>query len=84
MAKHFALTVTDADFSFARKQDAIIRESRQTVLGPNDDRQLADWRRSGTVEGSAGKADPASVSSKMANTLSASNRLHHPKGNNTC
>jgi hypothetical protein len=52
------------------------REIRQMVLGPEDDRQLADLRRSGTVEAFAGKADPASVSSKMANTLSASNRLH--------
>ena len=52
------------------------REIRQMVLGPDDDRQLADLRRSGTVEAFAGKADPASVSSKMANTLSASNRLH--------
>ena len=46
------------------------------MLGLVDDRQLADLRRSGTVEAFAGKADPASVSSKMANTLSASNRLH--------
>jgi hypothetical protein len=28
MAKHFTLTITDADFSFARKQDAIDAEAR--------------------------------------------------------
>ena len=55
------------------------REIREMVLGPEDDRQLADLRRSGTVEAFAGKADPASVSSKMANTLSASNRLHNSR-----
>ncbi len=48
---------------------------RSAVFGESESRQLADMRRSGTVEAFAGGAAPAAVSTKMANTLAASNRL---------
>lgn len=48
---------------------------RAAVFGEGENRQLADMRRSGTVEAFAGGASPGSVSAKMANTLSASTRL---------
>ncbi|MGA0564121.1 hypothetical protein ACO2RV_16880 [Ancylobacter sp. VNQ12] len=48
---------------------------RAAVFGPEETRQLADMRRSGTVEAFAGGASPGGVSAKMANTLSASTRL---------
>lgn len=50
-------------------------EIRALAFGPGERRQLADLRRSGAVEGDAGGASPADASSKMANTISASNRL---------
>jgi hypothetical protein len=50
-------------------------EVRTLVFGPDERRQLADLRRSGHVEGDAGGATPADASSKMANTISTSNRL---------
>ena len=50
-------------------------EIRALVFGSDERRQLADLRRSGHVEGDAGGATPADASSKMANTISASNRL---------
>jgi hypothetical protein len=50
-------------------------EIRALVFGPDEHRQLADLRRSGAVEGDAGGASPADASSKMANTISVSNRL---------
>jgi uncharacterized protein YciW len=50
------------------------RKVRAKVF-PGDDRQIADLRRSGTVEAFVGGAKPEQVSAKMANTLSASNRL---------
>ena len=50
-------------------------EIRALVFGADERRQLADLRRSGHVEGDAGGATPADASSKMANTISASNRL---------
>jgi hypothetical protein len=37
---------------------------------------MADFRRTGSVEALAGGADPEGLSSKMANSLSQSNRLH--------
>jgi hypothetical protein len=40
-----------------------------------DKRQLADMRRSGAVEADAGGATTRDLSNKMANTISASNRL---------
>jgi hypothetical protein len=52
------------------------RHIRVLVFGPDDDRQIQDMRRSGAVEASRGKAAPIELSAKMANTLSASNRLH--------
>ncbi|HEY5829290.1 MAG TPA: hypothetical protein VIV01_13095, partial [Hyphomicrobiaceae bacterium] len=52
------------------------RDVRAKVLGPHERRQLADFRRSGATEALAGNVPPEKLSSKMANTLSASNRLH--------
>ena len=52
------------------------RSVRSIVFGPADQRQLADMRRSGAVEAVAGGAKGEQLSAKMANTLSASNRLH--------
>ena len=52
------------------------RHVRSQVLGKAEVRQLADFRRSGSVEALAGDASPEKLSSKMANTISASNRLH--------
>jgi hypothetical protein len=52
------------------------RVVRRIVFGENDDRQLADLRRSGAVEAIRGGAEPAKLSAKMANTLAASSRLH--------
>jgi len=49
---------------------------RELVFGDGETRQLADFRRSGTVEALAGDAAPEKLSSKMANSLSQSNRLH--------
>jgi hypothetical protein len=45
------------------------------AFDPNDRRQLADMRRSGAVEGDAGGGTVADQSNKMANTVSANNRL---------
>jgi hypothetical protein len=52
------------------------RRVRALVFGPEDDRQLQDMRRSGAVEAIRGNVKPAKLSTKMANTLSQSNRLH--------
>lgn len=52
---------------------ALIREQ---VFGKTERRTLADFRRSGVVEATAGGAAAEQISSKLANTLSASNRLH--------
>jgi hypothetical protein len=52
------------------------RHIRALVFGPNDERQIQDMRRSGAVEAMRGDATPSKLSAKMANTLSASNRLH--------
>jgi hypothetical protein len=46
------------------------------VFGETEGRQLADFRRSGSVEALAGRADPAQLSAKMANSIASSNRLH--------
>ena len=45
------------------------------VFGKNDDRQLADIRRSGAVEATVGGAKVEKLAKKMANTISASTRL---------
>jgi hypothetical protein len=50
------------------------RKVRAAVF-PGDNRTLADLRRSGTVEAFAGGAKPEMVSTKMADTLAASNHL---------
>jgi len=52
------------------------RAVRAMVFGEAETRQLADFRRSGSVEALAGDVPPEKLSSKMANTISASNRLH--------
>ena len=52
------------------------RTVRAMVFGAAEDRQLADFRRSGSVEALAGDVPPEKLAAKMANTLSASNRLH--------
>jgi hypothetical protein len=48
---------------------------RAAEFGPGETRQLADMRRSGTVEATAGGASAQAISTKMANTLAASTRL---------
>src|SRR5262249_55584343 len=52
------------------------RDVRMMVFGAGERRQMADFRRSGSVEALAGDASPDGLSSKMANTISASNRLY--------
>ena len=47
------------------------------VFGKNDDRQLADIRRSGAVEATVGGAKVEKLAKKMANTISASTRLQN-------
>ena len=49
-------------------------------FGPDELRQLADFRRSGSIEALAGDVTPEKLSSKMANTISASNQLHKTYG----
>ena len=56
------------------------RAVRIMVFGQDETRQLADFRRSGTVEALAGDASPEKLSSKMANSISTSNRLHKTYG----
>jgi hypothetical protein len=56
------------------------RAVRTIVFGQAETRQMADFRRSGSVEALEGEAPPEKLSSKMANTLSASNRLHKTYG----
>jgi hypothetical protein len=46
------------------------------IFRPREKRQMADCRRTGSVEALAGGADPEGLSAKMANSLSQSNRLH--------
>ena len=56
------------------------RVVRTLVFGAAETRQLADFRRSGTVEALAGDIEPGKLSAKMANTISASNQLHKTYG----
>jgi hypothetical protein len=56
------------------------RVVRAAVFGNMERRQLADFRRSGSTEALAGDAEPGKLSSKMANSLSTSNRLHKTYG----
>lgn len=51
------------------------RAIRDDAFGGGEARQLADMRRSGTIEAFAGGAEPSKVAAKMANTLAASNQL---------
>lgn len=56
------------------------RAVRELVFGPGEKRQLADFRRSGTVEALAGNVSPAALGAKMANSIASSNRLHRTYG----
>jgi hypothetical protein len=51
------------------------RKVRRDLLGPNEQRQIADMRRSGAVEADAGGTTDTDLSNKMANTIAASTRL---------
>jgi hypothetical protein len=48
---------------------------RELAFGTEETRQLGDMRRSGAVEGDAGGGSITDQSNKMANTVSANNRL---------
>ena len=52
------------------------RAVRAKLFGRAETRQLADFRRSGAVEAISGDVAPSKLAAKMANTISASNRLH--------
>jgi hypothetical protein len=52
------------------------RAVRTRAFGKAETRQIADFRRSGATEALAGDIPPEKLSSKMANSLSTSNRLH--------
>jgi hypothetical protein len=56
------------------------RDIRELVFGSGERRQMADFRRTGSVEALTGGADPEALSSKMANSLSQSNHLHKTYG----
>jgi hypothetical protein len=56
------------------------RAARTKVFGNAEQRQVQDFRRSGTVEALPGKAAPSELSSKMANSIGTSNRLHKTYG----
>lgn len=47
----------------------------RSSIDPDDERQIADMRRSGAVEADAGGTTDADLSNKMANTINASSRL---------
>jgi hypothetical protein len=55
------------------------RHIRALVFGPGDERQIQDMRRSGAVEAMRGDAAPTKLSTKMANTIASSNRLHRSR-----
>jgi hypothetical protein len=57
------------------KLDHDFRVVRTALFGDGEQRQVADMRRSGAVEADAGGASGTDLSNKMANTISASNRL---------
>jgi hypothetical protein len=56
------------------------RAVRAILFGTGETRQMSDFRRSGATEALAGNVPPATLSSKMANSLSSSNRLHKTYG----
>jgi hypothetical protein len=45
------------------------RVVRATLFGPDEKRQLLDFRRSGAVEALAGEVDPGHLAKKMGNTI---------------
>ena len=51
------------------------RDIRHLEFGPEENRTLADFRRSGTQEAFVGDAKPADVSHAMGNTIATSNML---------
>jgi hypothetical protein len=51
------------------------RDIRHLEFGPEENRTLADFRRSGTQEAFAGDATPSDVSHAMGNTIATSNML---------
>lgn len=51
------------------------RDIRGELFGAEEKRQLADMRRSGTVEAAAGEADPLAMAKKMGNTIDQSREL---------
>jgi len=57
------------------KLDRDFREVHAALFGEDEQRQIADLRRSGAVEADAGGASGTDLSNKMANTIGASNRL---------
>lgn len=58
-------------------KDTLSRDFRriQHAECPGDKRKLLDFRRSGTVEATAGNVDPLALSQKMANSIDTSKRL---------
>jgi len=52
------------------------RVVRELVFGSQEKRQMADFRRSGSVEALEGGASPHELQSKMANTLASSSSLY--------
>jgi hypothetical protein len=51
------------------------RDVRLDLYGPDEKRTLADFRRSGSMEAVAGKADPASLAHVMGNSLDRCHEL---------
>jgi hypothetical protein len=51
------------------------RAGRVVLFGKDDDRKISDLRRSGAGESDAGGVSVEDLSNKLANTISASNRL---------
>jgi hypothetical protein len=47
----------------------------RAVQFPGDNRKLMDFRRSGAIEATVGKVDPAALAGKMANTIDQSKEL---------
>lgn len=58
-------------------KDKLAKDFREirSILGSGETRKLLDMRRSGAVEAVAGSVDPASLSAKMGNSISASRQL---------
>src|SRR5262245_28530864 len=51
------------------------RDIRGKVFGPDEKRQIADFRRSGAVEALNGGVNPAQLANKMGNTINHASRL---------